>query len=342
MSGNEALVSVCCLGYNHGKFITDNIEAIWNSDYKDVEIIVVDDGSKDNSGEILKDLQAKSPLPMKVILQENTGNIGYNFNVALRQAKGQYITFIALDDVLKSDTIRKVMEILKADDKLAFVASSVIQGIDDNGKKCKGVPPLKLNSVSHPTVNDLLELEYAEFGGFYIQGTFFRKEVIDVVGGFDEDMTGDDIILRTKVLKYMEQNPRWTFKILAETLCYYRQHDTNIHYNSLRQVRIVAEYLERYWQKRENPRNFVGWVHNTLRQMPKNRWIELFGINKRTLSCLAEPDILDLLTKPENQEKIVLKIPLIITVKRIKNYIKKEKQIVISILGKEFRYTKKK
>lgn len=342
MSGSNDLLSVCCLGYNHGKFITDNIEAIWNSDYKDVEIIVVDDGSKDNSGEILKDLQAKSPLPMKVILQENTGNIGYNFNVALRQAKGKYITFIALDDMLKSDAITKVMDILKSNEKMAFVASSVIEGINDFGKKCDNVPPLKLNSISHPTVNDLLELEYAEFGGFYIQGTFFRKEVIDVVGGFDEDMTGDDIILRTKVLKYMEQNPRWTFKILAEPLCSYRKHDSNIHYNSLRQVKIVSEYLERYWPDRVNPKIFVQWVHNTLSQMPKSRWVELFGINKRALSCLAEPNILDLLTKPENQEKIILKIPLIITVKRIRNYIKKEKQIVISIFGKEFYYTKKK
>ena len=333
MNTNNNLLSICCLGYNHGKFIADNIKAIWKSNYKNIEIIVVDDGSKDNSGKILKDLQAKSPFPMKVILQKNTGNVGHNFNIALQQAKGQFITFMSLDDVLNPNTIAKVMDLLKSDKKVAFVASSVIQGIDDSGRLCNNIPSLKLKSISQPTINDLLELEYNEFGAFYIQGAFFRKEIVDAVNGFDEDMTGDDIILRTKVFKFMVQNPEWTFKILSEPLCFYRQHDSNIHSNSLRQMKIVSEYLERYWPDRENPKIFVGWACHALRQIPKERWTDFFGLNKRALSCLSDARIQALFNESETQEKIIFKIPLIITIKRIKKTIPKEKKIILSLLG---------
>ena len=136
------LLSICCLGYNHAPFIEANIRAIWDSGCKDIEIIAVDDGSKDNSGEILKKLQTQSPVPMKVILQENTGNIAHNFNVAWHEAKGKYITFMALDDVLQSDKIAEVMDIL-CKDNIAFVASSAITGIDDKGCVCNSIPPLK-------------------------------------------------------------------------------------------------------------------------------------------------------------------------------------------------------
>ncbi|MDR2339338.1 MAG: glycosyltransferase family 2 protein, partial [Deltaproteobacteria bacterium] len=94
----KGLCSVCCLGYKHAKYLEKSIRAIWEGDYREVEIIAVDDGSNDGSGELLQSLSKESPCPMKVILQENTGNIGKNFNTGLKHAKGEYVTFIALDD----------------------------------------------------------------------------------------------------------------------------------------------------------------------------------------------------------------------------------------------------
>lgn len=50
---NEAICSVCCLGYNHAHFLEQNIRAIWEGEYKQIEIIVVDDGSTDSSVRML-------------------------------------------------------------------------------------------------------------------------------------------------------------------------------------------------------------------------------------------------------------------------------------------------
>jgi len=178
MSSVKNLLSICCLGYNHEPFIKDNIEAIWNSNYNNIEIIVVDDGSKDNSSNMLRDLQKVSPYPMTVILQKNTGNVGQNFNKALNKAEGEFILFMSLDDVLCSDRIKYCIDKLIENPNLCFVASSKVSAIDQSGKSIYTVPDLKLDKLQHPTIDDLLDLEYSEFESFYVQGSFFRKDIL--------------------------------------------------------------------------------------------------------------------------------------------------------------------
>ena len=84
----KGLCSICCLGYNHAEFLTECIVSIWDQTYRNIEIIAVDDGSSDKSVEILNQLKNRSPFKMTVISQSNTGNIGKNFNTAMKQFKG--------------------------------------------------------------------------------------------------------------------------------------------------------------------------------------------------------------------------------------------------------------
>ena len=311
MRGNKKhpLLSICCLGYNHGAFIKDNISAIWDSRYPNIEIIIVDDGSQDNSAEILKEMQARSPVPMHVITQANTGNIGHNFNQGIAKAKGEFIAFISLDDIFIKGSIEKCMDILSQDPNIAFVASSKITTIDNKGKICPDImPPLKLDSLHHPTVSDLLELEYKVFGSFYIQGVFFNKATIDAVNGFDEDMTGDDIVLRTKVFNYMIKHPQWKFVILNEPNCYYRRHNSNISSNSPRQIKIVTEYLQRYWPNRENPPILIDWTLHAISKLSFAQALAVFAANARAASMLTNPQIIealkDLLDAERSQKNI--------------------------------------
>ena len=73
MTGNNPtlpLLSVCCLGYKHARFLEENVRSICAIDYPNIEIIAVDDGSQDNSVELLNRLAAEIPLKMTVIGQE--------------------------------------------------------------------------------------------------------------------------------------------------------------------------------------------------------------------------------------------------------------------------------
>ena len=70
--------------------------------------------------------------------------------------------------------------------------------------------------------------------------------------------------------------------------------------------------------------------------MPKEKWIDLVSLNKRTLSCLTAPKVLDLLAGPEWREKILLKIPVVLTINKTKNFITKEEKVYLILFGIKF------
>ena len=116
MLGNkEGLCSICCLGYKHVEFLETCIQHIWDQDYRNIEIIAIDDGSHDGSVELLHKLKEKSPFPMIVLEQENTGKIGMNFNRAREKANGEFIGFISLDDALYPDAISSKLQRMNVD-----------------------------------------------------------------------------------------------------------------------------------------------------------------------------------------------------------------------------------
>lgn len=293
----KGLCSICCLGYNHHAFLKECIEAIWHQEYKHVEIIVVDDGSSDDSVNLLQELAVISPVPMKVISQKNTGNIGGNFNVALKEAVGEFVLFTSLDDKLYPHAILEKLTLMNEDPNVVFSANSKITGIDEFSNVNKTIPPLALDKMENVSANDLLELEYREFGAYYIQGTVFRKDVVDEIGGFDEDMLGDDLILRTKICHYLKQHPEKTFQVIKSPACYYRMHDNNIHKNSYRQVKIVAMYLEKYWGNRKPPVLLRRWMRHYIKHSSfKDGW-KVFFINDLTRRYLLHPKFWGLMIK---------------------------------------------
>jgi len=286
MEININLLSICCLGYNHEKFLKENLDSIKRIDYPHVEVIVVDDGSSDDSVTLLREIQKDFPFELKIIAQKNTGNIGRNFNNAYHIAKGNLITFISLDDVFNSKAILEEIEIMNADPKLAFVAAKKAVAIDNDGFINSNLPKLPIETMESPSLEELLEFDYSHFGAFYIQGAIFRKEIIDKIQCFDEDMTGDDIVLRTKLFKEMIFNQAWDYKFINYNNVFYRLHDNNIHKNSSRQIKIVTEYLDKYWSDREDPEILIDWVCSIARNKSLNEYLAVFSLNNRASGLL--------------------------------------------------------
>ena len=96
MSGDNGLLSICCLGYNHADFILDNIKAVWNSDYKNIEIICINDGSQDDSSVILQEYSQKDKRI--VVVNQNNQGLSAARNTGLDIAKGDWIMFVDSDD----------------------------------------------------------------------------------------------------------------------------------------------------------------------------------------------------------------------------------------------------
>lgn len=108
---NRPLLSVTMCNYNYGHFIGEALDSILTQSYSPFEVIVVDDGSTDNSVEVIKGFMGKHP---NLYLFENKKNMGipYTANRALENAKGEYIFSISSDDKILPGFFEKSMSLL--------------------------------------------------------------------------------------------------------------------------------------------------------------------------------------------------------------------------------------
>ena len=102
------LITIVVPVYNVEKYINECVDSLINQTYKNIEIILVDDGSRDKSGTICDDYAA-SDTRIKVIHKQNEG-LGFARNTGLKVAKGKFVTFIDSDDKADIDLIQKLVD----------------------------------------------------------------------------------------------------------------------------------------------------------------------------------------------------------------------------------------
>lgn len=105
---NKPLVSIIITNYNYGRFLAEAIDSALNQTYQPIEVIVVDDGSTDNSQQII----AKYGKQIIPLLKENGGQ-GSAFNSGFAISRGEVICFLDADDVLLPSAIAKAVELLR-------------------------------------------------------------------------------------------------------------------------------------------------------------------------------------------------------------------------------------
>lgn len=114
ISEMKGTVSVVVPVYNVEKYLKRCIDSIVNQTYKFLDIILVDDGSRDDSGAICEEYKERFNN-IRVIHQENQG-LSSARNIGLTMARGEYITFIDSDDWIASDMIQKMLHLIKEND----------------------------------------------------------------------------------------------------------------------------------------------------------------------------------------------------------------------------------
>ncbi len=180
------LVSFIVTSYNYEKFLYRTLESIKNQSYKNLEIIIVDDNSGDNSVKVAEDFIAQNQ-DLRVILLTNEQNLGQLGSMlhGLRYANGQFVSFIDSDDMLLED-YAKVHIQTHLQTSVAFTSCRIVE-IGENDEVHT------LNSISSPKcekLKDLFETENAEFkilkhkrfGGWYWSpnsSAMYRKAAIE-------------------------------------------------------------------------------------------------------------------------------------------------------------------
>lgn len=130
MSLLKELVSVIIPVYNSEKYIKECLNCVIEQTHKELEIVVINDGSIDGSEEIIQAMKEKDNR-IKYIKQENLG-VGQARNVGLTNATGEYVIFVDNDDILRKDYIQTLFNI--ASNTKADMVCTGMKYIDDDGK----------------------------------------------------------------------------------------------------------------------------------------------------------------------------------------------------------------
>lgn len=106
----DPLVSIAIISFNNENYIGECIESCLSQTYENIEIIIADDASSDNSVQIIKEYALLYPSKITFISSQKNCGIATNFNKAVRASKGEWFKPIACDDVLFDDCIENYMK----------------------------------------------------------------------------------------------------------------------------------------------------------------------------------------------------------------------------------------
>jgi len=211
----EPRVSVVIANRNHGRFLRQAVESIAAQDYPFVEIVVVDDGSSDDSASVLDELaEGADPTRLLKILkrQPKGGAAAKNFGV--RAATGGVIAFQDADDFSRPGRIRAQLSRLADSASTDFCYTDLVLAGPDGAE----IAPFP---TGEPDIDSILRMRTCIAGATLM----FRKPTWEAVGGFDESADVSRAYDFDLVLRASERDMRFAF--VPRKLYVYRRHGAN-------------------------------------------------------------------------------------------------------------------
>ncbi|SES84667.1 Glycosyl transferase family 2 [Natronincola peptidivorans] len=257
------LVSVVMPIYNNALFLQEAIESVLNLNYRNIEIIMVDDGSKDHSLDIAKK-HAEMDSRIRLFKHEYNRGTVEALRTAIKHTKGNYIFFAAADDISLPPRIERCLEIFKSNSNIGIVIANGIT-IDKRSIEtddCWEVPQ-DINSKN---------ISINQFKGNYCLGAMMAV------------VNDKKVLLKEGMLKYIDDYEiaieyimnGYDIGICREALVKYRLHEANISNNRRLMWEKIRNVLKKY-EDDEIIENLIKRGHS-----PKNVYLTL-GIVKNFL-----------------------------------------------------------
>lgn len=160
----EPQISVVMPAYNSKDYIAEAIDSILNQTFKNFEFIIINDGSTDNTGEIIKEYEKKDD---RIVYLENEENrkISYTRNRGMENAKGPYIAFMDSDDISLPERLQKQIKYMEENPECGIVSSFV----EDDDK----------TDNPRPTDDHDLKLHLLYGSPFSASGAMIKKSFFD-------------------------------------------------------------------------------------------------------------------------------------------------------------------
>ena len=193
----EEKVSIIVPMYNSENYIERCLKSILNQSYANIEIVVVNDGSTDNSLEICEKIQTFSKA-IKIVTQENMG-CSISRRTGIKNASGKYIGFVDSDDWIEKDAIEKMIKKFDDREDVDIVAGGYV--IEDDGV-CQN-PFIGESDMEYNNWNGLLEMFTGTIFNWSMCDKLYRKELYDNLNEEDywSNSYGEDTYKNYKLFK---------------------------------------------------------------------------------------------------------------------------------------------
>lgn len=185
------LVSIAAINYNNAKYVIETLDSIYNQTYPNIELIIVDDCSTDNSVAVIEDWLTNYKRPYKFIKHEINKGVCAACNSGLKNARGKYIESIATDDAMLPEKTSKQVAILEETDSKVGAVYSDTYLMDINSDPLEGRFIARHREFTTiPSGNIYKELLL----GNYIPAMsfMFKASVFEDVGLYDENLIYED------------------------------------------------------------------------------------------------------------------------------------------------------
>ena len=282
MDERPPLVTVVIASYNHGPYVEASILSVLGQTYSHIELLVIDDGSRDDSVERIRRLQALHGFDFRV--QENRG-LARTLNEAVARARGSLIAPFGSDDVMLPQRIATQVDYLRDKPEVGICAGN-IETIDG-----AGVPIARRNHERPFRRLDFDDVFASDKSGAPAPTLLFRREALEKVGGFDPDIGLEDLLVELKITR-----AGYFIDVLPDVLAQYRVHATNTYKNRRFMIDCVLNTYARFADHPAYPRARARFINSMLlkcaredkplarellRQLPLRDW------NGKTLRALG-------------------------------------------------------
>ncbi|WP_161864672.1 glycosyltransferase [Pseudomonas yangonensis] len=227
------LVSVLISSYNHADFIEASIRSVYAQSYPNIELLVVDDGSRDGSVEVIRRLQAE--LGFDFVAQANKG-LCTTLNEMIGRSKGRYIAPLGSDDVMLPERFSLQVPFMEQHPETGICAGGIVL-IDGDGK------PLPDKKQRHRPARrlDFDDLFMDRKPGPPAPTLLFRREALEEVGGFDPSIRIEDYFVELRIAR-----AGYFIDILEEPLALYRVHGSNTYKNRRLMIETELAIYQRF------------------------------------------------------------------------------------------------
>ena len=201
-------VSVVITCFNYGRFLQESVESALFQSFVDLEVLIIDDGSTDNTSAVVRRWTGKKQF--RYIRQENAGQAAAK-NLGIRESRGEFVAFLDADDRWDKHKLEKQIERF-SDRQVGVVYSRVFR------MKPDGTDPYNPVRRGHLVPRRGSVTKYLIFDNFVpFSSAVVRRQCLEKVGGFDETLRMSidwDLWLRISV--------SYDFDYVNEPLAYYR------------------------------------------------------------------------------------------------------------------------